>query len=106
MRVEKTQIGNHPRGLKLTGKFPAACRRCTVNRRGRATAGAPKLHNVPGLGEHLLGLTHRIGEGQTGQTILILCIGVSDVRFCFLEFGLAEFDDGTEAKVVTRLREV
>ncbi len=37
-----------------------------------------------------------ISEHDFGQAILIFGIGVGDVSFGFLEFGLAEFDDGAE----------
>ncbi len=41
-----------------------------------------------------------------GQAILVAGIGVGDVGLGFLEFGLAEFDDGAETEMVARLRKV
>ena len=41
-----------------------------------------------------------------GQAILVAGIGVGDVGLGFLEFGLAEFDDGAETEMVARLCKV
>ena len=41
-----------------------------------------------------------------GQAVLVFGIGIGDVGFGFLEFGLAELDDGAKTEIVARLREV
>ena len=54
----------------------------------------------------LLRRSDRISEQQAGQATLILRIGVRDIRFGLLQFGLPEFNDRTETEVVARLRQV
>jgi hypothetical protein len=54
--------------------------------KGRLTLGTAR--------KDLLRCGDGISEDDLGQAILILGIGVGDVGLGFLEFGLAEFDDG------------
>ena len=41
-----------------------------------------------------------------GQAILVFGIGVGDVGLAFLQFGLAELDDGAKTKIVAGLRKL
>src|SRR5580693_1123374 len=56
-------------------------------------------------GKDLLRRGYGKGEHNLRQAILVFGVGVLDVGFGFLEFGLREFDDGTETEIVTRLRQ-
>lgn len=59
----------------------------------------PEEPPLPGCGDC-------IGQGDLGEAILIAGVGVGNVGFGFLEFGLAGFDDGAEAEIVAGLREI
>jgi len=58
-----------------------------------------KLRRAASLGTTRWALLRRrngISEDDLGQAILVCGIRVGDVGLGFLEFGLAEFDDGAE----------
>src|SRR5271155_443158 len=57
-------------------RSPALERGCPRNKRG------------------LLGGAHGIGEHNLSQTVLVTSVGVGDVCFGFLQFGLGELHDG------------
>ena len=56
--------------------------------------------------QDLVRCSHRIGQDDLRQPILVAGVGIGNVGLGFLEFRLAEFHDGTEAEVVSGLREI